>query len=81
MTPRPIVSDELWEAIEPLLPRQPAQAKGGRPWVSDRAALGGIIFVLQTGPPPPSPNRMSIHSLLPRLLKKVQMEGGARCEA
>jgi transposase len=51
MAQRPLVSDDLWEAIEPLLPRRAPQPKGGRPWVSDRAALGGIIFVLQTGLP------------------------------
>lgn len=51
MGQRPLVSDDLWEAIEPLLPRRPPQPKGGRPWVSDRAALGGIIFVLETGMP------------------------------
>ena len=76
-----MVSDEPWEAIEPLLPRRPPRPKGGRPWVSDRVALGGIIFVLQTGPCLPSPNRMLNNFLLSRLLKKVQMEGGARCEA
>jgi len=51
MAQQPLVSDDLWEAIEPLLPRRPLQPKGGRPWVSDRAALGGIISVLQTGIP------------------------------
>lgn len=49
MAERALVSDELWEAVEPLLPRRAAQPKGGRPWVSDRAVLGGIIFVLETG--------------------------------
>ena len=48
MAQQPLVSDELWAAIEPLLPRRAAQPKGGRPWVSDRAALCGIVFVLQT---------------------------------
>jgi transposase len=51
MVQKPKVSAELWEAIEPLLPRRAVQRKGGRPWVSDRAALGGIIFVLETGIP------------------------------
>jgi transposase len=46
-----LVSDDLWEAIEPLLPPVPPKPKGGRPRVPDRAALGGIIFVLQTGCP------------------------------
>jgi transposase len=46
-----LVPDNLWEAIEPLLPIEPPKPKGGRPRVPDRAALGGIIFVLRTGCP------------------------------
>jgi transposase len=46
-----LVSDDLWEAIEPLLPKEPPKPEGGRPRVSDRAALGGIVFVLRTGCP------------------------------
>jgi transposase len=48
---QPQVPDGLWEAIEPLLPRERPKPKGGRPRVSDRAALAGIIFVLRTGCP------------------------------
>jgi transposase len=47
----PLVPDDLWEAIEPLLPKELAKPKGGRPRIPDRAALGGIIFVLRTGCP------------------------------
>jgi transposase len=46
-----LVPDDLWEAIEPLLPEEPLKPKGGRPRVADRAALGGIVFVLRTGCP------------------------------
>lgn len=46
-----LVSDDLWEAIEPLLPRERPKPKGGRPRIPDRAALGGIIFILRTGTP------------------------------
>ncbi|MDP9426254.1 MAG: IS5 family transposase [Actinomycetota bacterium] len=46
-----LVSDELWEAIEPLLPPEPPKPKGGRPRVGDRAALAGIVFVLKSGIP------------------------------
>ena len=46
-----LVPDDLWEAIEPLLPIEPPKPKGGRTRVPDRVALGGIIFVLRTGCP------------------------------
>lgn len=46
-----LVSDELWAVIEPLLPKKRPSQKGGRPRVPDRAALTGIIFVLQSGIP------------------------------
>jgi transposase len=46
-----LVTDELWEAIEPLLPPEPPKPRGGRPRVPDRAALAGIIFVLKSGIP------------------------------
>jgi transposase len=48
---KPLVSEELWQAIEPLLPKEPPKPQGGRPRVSDRACLTGIIFVLKTGLP------------------------------
>jgi transposase len=48
---KPLVTDELWEVIEPLLPEELPKPKGGRPRVSDRAALAGIIFVLKSGIP------------------------------
>jgi transposase len=46
-----LVSDELWEIIEPLLPPEPPKPKGGRPRLDDRAALSGIVFVLKSGIP------------------------------
>ena len=48
---KPLVSDELWEVIEPLLPKHVPSPKGGAPPVPDRNALTGIIFVLKTGIP------------------------------
>jgi transposase len=48
----PLVSDDLWARIEPLLPAsEPSGEQGGRPRVPDRAALTGIIFVLVSGIP------------------------------
>ena len=49
--PKPLVTDELWAVVEPLLPEDPPRPKGGRPRVGDRAALTGILFVLKTGIP------------------------------
>ena len=49
--PKPLVTNELWTVVEPLLPKQPPKPKGGRPRVNDRAALTGILFVLKTGIP------------------------------
>jgi transposase len=48
---KPLVPDELWEIVEPLLPPEPPKPKGGRPRVPDRACLTGIVFVLKTGLP------------------------------
>ena len=46
-----LVSEELWEIIESLLPEEPPKPKGGRPRIDDRAALTGIVFVLKSGIP------------------------------
>jgi transposase len=46
-----LVTDELWETIEPLLPPEPPKPQGGRPRIGDRAALTGIVFVLKSGIP------------------------------
>ena len=46
-----LVTDELWEVIEPLLPEEQPKPKGGRPRIDDRAALTGILFVLKSGIP------------------------------
>jgi len=43
------VTDELWDAIEPLLPPEPPKPQGGRPRIPDRRCLMGIVFVLRTG--------------------------------
>lgn len=45
----PLLPDELWSIVSPLLPPDRAKPKGGRPPVAARAALTGILFVLRTG--------------------------------
>jgi len=48
---RPILPDDLWELIEPLLPPDKPPNSNGRPAVSNRQTLTGILFVLKTGIP------------------------------
>jgi transposase len=48
---KPLVSDALWNVIEPLIPKRPPRPAGGRPPIDDRKALTGIIFVLKSGIP------------------------------
>jgi transposase len=43
-----VVPDDLWAAVEPLLPRERPKPRGGRPRALDRAVLTGILFVLRT---------------------------------
>lgn len=45
------ISDELWEKIQPLIPKVENTHRfgGGRPRVEDRKAFDGILFVLRTG--------------------------------
>ena len=50
---KPLLSDDLWAVVEPLLPPDPPKPRGGRPRVPDRAALTGILFVLRSGIPWP----------------------------
>ncbi len=48
-----LLDDALWSRVEPLLPRvhRGRGHRAGRPRVSDRAALTGILFVLRSGIP------------------------------
>ena len=48
---KPLLPDDLWAIVAPLLPPEPPKPKGGRPRVPDRAALTGILFVLKSGIP------------------------------
>ena len=46
---KPLVPDELWAIVEPLLPPHAPRPRGGRKPVDDRACFAGILFVLKTG--------------------------------
>ena len=55
---KPLVSDELWQIVQPLLPahkdtlrRRSRFRRGGRPPADDRAVFTGILFVMRTGIP------------------------------
>ncbi len=47
--PSVLIPEGLWPIIEKLLPASAPKPRGGRPRISDRAALSGILFVLRTG--------------------------------
>src|SRR6202045_2543796 len=50
---KPLVSDELWVVLQPLLPPPKPRRfdHPGRKPLDDREALTGILFVLKTGIP------------------------------
>jgi transposase len=75
-----LVSDELWEIVEPLLPEEPPKPEGGRPRVDDRAALSGIIFLRAQerhpmGDAPPRDGLRKRGDLLWRRLREWQEAG------
>lgn len=46
----PLVPDELWEVVEPLIPKVERRYRyPGRKRIGDRQTLTGILFVLKTG--------------------------------
>jgi transposase len=49
--PKKVLIEDLWEIIEPMLPKQKAPGTPGRPPVPNRTALLGILYVLLNGCP------------------------------
>ena len=41
--------ENLWQQLEPLLPKYPRRSKVGRPRVNLRAVASGILYLLRTG--------------------------------
>ena len=48
---RALISQKLWQDLEPLVPVCKPSPQGRRPRCDDRAAFNGILFVLMTGIP------------------------------
>jgi transposase len=68
------IPDELWQRIEPLLPKYRRSRKGGRPRLKLRPVLDGIFYVLRTGcqwkaAPPEFGSGSSLHRYFQALVK------------
>ena len=47
--PNQFLTDSQWKLIKNLFPHPPVSAKGGRPRVTPRECLEGVLWVLKTG--------------------------------
>jgi transposase len=46
------LTDAQWSVVEPLIPQPKRRQDGrGRPWISARLVLDGIVWILRTGAP------------------------------
>jgi transposase len=72
-----LLSDPLWDLVEPFLPIPARRPKGGRPRISDRACLTGIFFVLRSGIPWQLPQELGCGSGMTcwRRLRDWQLAG------
>jgi transposase len=69
------IPEELWQRIEPLLPKRRRNRKGGRPPLPYRQVLDGIFYVLRTGcqwkaVPPEFGAGSSLHRYFQRFVKR-----------
>jgi len=47
--PEDVLTDDLWDIMRPLLPREKPPGTPGRPQVPNRVAMLGILYVLLNG--------------------------------
>lgn len=72
----PLISDEQWEKIAPLLPEPKASPKGGPKPVPNRPVFEGILWVLRTGAPwKDLPDRFPSYSTCRRRLIEWEEQG------
>ncbi|MBK9126127.1 MAG: transposase [Chloroflexi bacterium] len=77
------MTDQQWEILEPLIPKQ--KPGRGRPRADDRRTLNGILFVLKTGCQwKDMPEEFGDHVTCWRRLDRWQRDGtwsgsGGRC--
>lgn len=46
------LTEEQWNIVEPILPKDPVRSDGrGRPWSDRRQVLNGVLWILRTGAP------------------------------
>ena len=67
--------EELWQRVEPLLPKRRRSRKGGRPPLPYRQVLDGIFYILRTGchwkaVPPEFGSGSSLHRYFQRFVKR-----------
>ena len=84
MNPKPVaeewrIPDELWQRVEPLLPKRRRSRKGGRPPLPYRQVLDGIFYVLRTGcqwkaAPREFGSGSSLHRYFQRLVRRGVFE-------
>ncbi len=71
-----MLTDEQWQKIEPLIPKQVRGPKGGRPRADDRLVFEGILWVCRTGARwKDLPDRYPHPSTCWRRLRKWEKEG------
>src|SRR5262245_2796248 len=70
------VTDKQWTHIEQSMPKRKRSRTGGRPMISDRQCVEGILWILSTGAPSSElPERYGSKSAVNRRLKEWAENG------